>query len=238
MALARLARRSLCAQAVSASRLLAALVAASLAAPSGADDAAGRPPTRIARMPRGIDVSPADRELYAMVTEQPAAARAGAAAPRLRARSAGPTLGASGDPLPGPVDDGSCALLRAGSAATSTQECLRCHARGSHGSHPVDLDYDRFAGGRGELLRSAAEVVRRGLLLPDGRLHCVTCHDGMARWKHHLAVPPGSEIRLAVDRRDPATFDGKGTPWGARATLPPGTDVARRALCTACHAMD
>jgi hypothetical protein len=208
---------------MSASRLLAIAAWLALAAPATAAE------TRPARMPRGIDVSPADRQLYAMVRAQ--AATRGAAA-RVETPAPAPVAALA------PLDDGSCALLRAGSAATPTQECLRCHDRGSHGSHPVDLDYGRYGGGPGEMLRPAAEVVRRGLLLPDGKLHCVTCHDGMSRWKHHLVVPPGGEIRLAVDRSDPATFDRPGVPWGARATLPEKTDVGRRALCTACHAMD
>ena len=97
-----------------------------------------------------------------------------------------------------------CLLARVSRQAASTRLCLSCHdgslgsshlagpAAGSAsgpGAHPVDVSYeDAFR--RGRRLRPSFEVSRR-LMLPDGKLTCVTCHDGASTERAHVAVTMG-----------------------------------------------
>lgn len=113
-----------------------------------------------------------------------------------------------------------------------SRECLACHQPSAHG-HPTDIDY-ASAQSANPGLRPIEEVVRRGVFLPNGELRCNTCHDGRSPWKHHLALPPGSTPRPAVDPRDPATYDER------ESLQPPaaGAAVTARPLCLGCHALD
>jgi hypothetical protein len=140
-----------------------------------------------------------------------------------------------------------CALSSPTSDTLDTQTCLECHAGAGggalHGSHPTDLDYDAAEGqaGRPGALRPIDEVVRRGVLLPEGRLHCVTCHDARSPWASKIALPPGSVAVPAVNPRDPSTYEGRES-WRTpdpRAPVPPaGSAVSPSPLCIACHALD
>jgi hypothetical protein len=142
-------------------------------------------------------------------------------------------LGAPAEPAPTPEP---CALSKPGAAAVPSSECLRCHPRRGHA---VDVDY-AYAYGRSSWgLRSEEEVVRRGVLLPQGRLECVTCHDGRSAWKYRLALPAGAPAIPAVIAGRPETY-GNGATWrtaGASSlpVLPPGTQVSPAPLCAACH---
>jgi predicted CXXCH cytochrome family protein len=105
------------------------------------------------------------------------------------------TLGSSGTTA-------GCLLPTVDRATATTRLCLSCHdgslgtshlpgpAVGSAagpGMHPVDVGYEA-ALQRGRRLRPRFEVSRR-LAMPDGRLTCVTCHDGASQEPAHLAVP-------------------------------------------------
>jgi hypothetical protein len=130
----------------------------------------------------------------------------------------------------------SCALLVPGSEDATVADCRRCHA-GSGSGHPVGLDYGHASGGRGGgiPLRTGAEAVRRGAFLPGGELRCTTCHARSSPWRYRLALPPGADVRPAVNPRDPSTYD----PAAARATSAShGSQVGTKPLCLLCHAID
>ena len=145
-------------------------------------------------------------------------------------------LGSGG---PGRAAETGCALAES-SAAPST--CLGCHPHRS--CHPVDLDYGPLAGRSLGALRSEAEVVRRGVLLPGGRVTCHSCHDAGSPWAHKLAFPPGSTVTGAVVPRDSSTYGPRRLPVApmtveeARARFPAGRALSPRPLCLACHAKD
>jgi hypothetical protein len=89
-----------------------------------------------------------------------------------------------------------------------------------------------------------AEVIRRGLFLPDGRMVCLTCHDANSRWGSRLVIPPGSRVVGRVDTRDPSTYesvpppDRRMTVEQAARTLPENTSLGPKPLCLSCHAFD
>ncbi len=132
------------------------------------------------------------------------------------------TTGAASAPAPAA---GSCGLFQPGATTASAESCRACH--GMHSSHPVDLDYSLAEYRSRDSLRPAAEVVKRGVFLPEGKVRCLTCHDPVSKWKHHLALPPGSTVRPAVDPRRPETYRAK------RELV--GNDVSPTPLCKACH---
>jgi predicted CXXCH cytochrome family protein len=91
-----------------------------------------------------------------------------------------------------PYDTG-CALATADRLSTTTRECLTCHDGtlgnihfATRGDHPVDVSYDGRLGGTTRL-RPRFEVSRR-LVMPDGQVRCVTCHDGASTERAHVAV--------------------------------------------------
>jgi hypothetical protein len=134
-----------------------------------------------------------------------------------------------------------CALTASLGAVVPTATCLTCHSEHANASHPVDLDYASVAYRSNDRLRPLAEVVRRGLFLPDGRLECVTCHDGRSPWAAKIALPPGAPALAAVNpsRRD--TYEGRVNWRTATASsvpaLPRGSAVTPTPLCAACHAL-
>jgi hypothetical protein len=85
----------------------------------------------------------------------------------------------------------SCKLFQAAPERVPAQECMTCH--GMHTTHPVELDYEAARLTR-PALRPGAEVIRRGVFLPDGKVQCVSCHDAASRWAYHLAIPPGAQV--------------------------------------------
>lgn len=77
-------------------------------------------------------------------------------------------------------------------------------------------------------------MTARGIILLDGRLRCVTCHDRNSPWKFRIKLPPGSTLLPAVDVTRRATYERSET----LPTPRPGDDVAKKSLCLACHALD
>ena len=101
---------------------------------------------------------------------------------------------------------------RASGNGATTRDCTACHVgfEGRH-SHPVDVDHEaarfRSRGGSGPSLRPAAEVVKRGIFLADGKVTCLTCHDGNSPWKAKIALPPDAQLREPVKPGNPQTYD-------------------------------
>lgn len=145
-----------------------------------------------------------------------------------------------------------CILVQGGGNGATTRDCTACHVglEGRH-SHPVDVDHEsarfRSMRGSGPSLRPAAEVVKRGVFLADGKVTCLTCHDGSSPWKAKLALPPDALLREPVKPGSPQTYDPEqmrpSTMKGLTATsgkqlLPAGTEVSPTPLCKACHSFD
>lgn len=128
-----------------------------------------------------------------------------------------------------------CRLQQRDADAATSRDCLRCHPATGRDDHPVDVDYDRARSARGSGLRPLAEVVRSGVLLPDGQVRCVTCHDGRSPWKYRIALPPGAPARPALNPRDRGSYEGRTSP---ATPLPAGSEVTARPLCLACHSFD
>jgi hypothetical protein len=126
----------------------------------------------------------------------------------------------------------SCKLFQVAPERVPAQECMSCH--GMHTTHPVEIDYEaaRYQG-RSDL-RPAADVVRKGVFLPGGKVACVTCHDPASRWAYHLAIPPGAQVRPSVNPYDPSTYEHP-VPLSPPQALPAGTSVSPTPLCRACH---
>lgn len=100
-----------------------------------------------------------------------------------------------------------CALGRVNRAQTDTRTCLGCHDGTSatgvvyqrpgelghtgqsamHSSHPVDVDY-QLAWSRKPGLLNPSGALPENLMLPSGKVSCVTCHDGASREKNHVSV--------------------------------------------------
>jgi hypothetical protein len=144
-----------------------------------------------------------------------------------------------GSPLHAAQAADTCTLADT-TAAPST--CRACHAFTR--CHPYDVDYARLASASRGALRTAEEVIRRGLFLPEGRMTCHTCHDAGSWWGQRLVIPPTSRVSARVVPGDASTYDAANpkiqsmTVEQARATLPRDTDLSPKPLCLACHARD
>jgi hypothetical protein len=159
---------------------------------------------------------------------------------------------ASADPMTAPVGEerSLCHLGRQMADGSSSSECTLCHAGGSkgpqlHTSHPFDVDHDLARTGSraaASSLRPAAEVVRRGVFLPGGKVTCLTCHDGRSPWRYRLALPPDALVRDPVVPGNARTYDPELrsrqqplTVAAAMRILPVGTEVSPTPLCKVCH---
>ena len=135
-----------------------------------------------------------------------------------------------------------------GAAERSTSEsCVACHRTGGTApadpGHPVGVDYEARRAGSAAL-RPAAEVVKRGVFLPGGKIECLTCHDPASPYRNHIVLPPGLEPAIAVNPRDRSTYAdptasaarSRALKSEAQAGLRPA--ITPRPLCLACHAVD
>jgi hypothetical protein len=133
------------------------------------------------------------------------------------------------------IQPDTCGLLHPASDTATSSTCLTCHSRHSSGGHPYDVVHPRLGSGVGaRVIRPIAQVLQRGLILPDGEIRCITCHDRNSPWMYHIRLPPGTRPTHAVDVRRPATYENP----GALPPLKPGDDVGKKPLCLVCHALD
>ncbi|MFL5272871.1 MAG: cytochrome c3 family protein [Anaeromyxobacteraceae bacterium] len=87
-----------------------------------------------------------------------------------------------------------CTLRTEDRTAATVQACVSCHdglVTGAHafvgiGEHPVDVSYDSAAA-RNLRLLTRFQVSRR-IYLPEGKITCVSCHDGASAEPNHTAV--------------------------------------------------
>ncbi|GAO01160.1 hypothetical protein [Anaeromyxobacter sp. PSR-1] len=150
-------------------------------------------------------------------------------------RAAAPALLCAAAALPPPAAaqwDGATARweeIHPPLADAPVEACVACHEEAlmPNGNHPVGRVY---APGAASSLRPRAEVERRGVALPDGRVHCWSCHALRSRWRYHLAIPEGAATRPRVVPGDPSPYE-----HASGAPLPPGADVSPKPLCQACH---
>ena len=104
-----------------------------------------------------------------------------------------------------PTVNNVCTLSSADRAATDSFKCLSCHdgtvaksvvGSDPHGEqHPVEIDYaPRAAQGYGRLVPRPPPA----LVLTNGKVTCMTCHDGSSSEPHHTAMSmSGSAMCLA-----------------------------------------
>lgn len=124
-----------------------------------------------------------------------------------------------------------CELDDVGSERATSQSCVRCHAQ--QRSHPYDIDYANAAAAQHTGYAPAEQVVRAGVLLPNGEIRCVTCHDRRSPWKYKIALPPGATPSPSVTARmRDGTFE---RPGAAPAHPVPGSEVTATPLCNVCH---
>jgi hypothetical protein len=166
-------------------------------------------------------------------------ARADAALPSGGVAGRGSTPGAALVAVTGDAGEGeaTCKMLSVNGDALSVATCLQCHpSHAGDRSHSVGGEYvqdERLS------LRPIAEVVKRGIFLPGGQIHCLTCHDARSPWKNHIALPAGAVARSAVDPHSPATYMNASVARDSSApVLPPGSAVTPTPLCMACHNYD
>jgi predicted CXXCH cytochrome family protein len=97
------------------------------------------------------------------------------------------------------LTEAGCILPSVARETASARACLSCHdgtfgtthlaaragTAAGPGVHPVGVSYELAAARR--RLRPRYEVSRR-LVMPDGLVTCVTCHDGASPEPFHLAM--------------------------------------------------
>ncbi|ACL65789.1 conserved hypothetical protein [Anaeromyxobacter dehalogenans 2CP-1] len=133
---------------------------------------------------------------------------------------------------PAQTEPGRWDEIHAGLLSEPVSTCVGCHEEAArlHAAHPVDVTYAPDASG---MLRPRAEVERRGVALPDGKVHCWSCHSASSRWRFHLFLPQATTARRRVIPGVESTYeDQQGD------VLVDGSDVSPKPLCLACHAFD
>jgi len=100
-----------------------------------------------------------------------------------------------------------CALGRLDRTQATSRTCLSCHdgttgsgvsytlARaeptvplsGMHSSHPIEVTYGAAQARRPRTLVPEA-LLPAALVLPEGKVACVTCHDGASNERHHTSI--------------------------------------------------
>jgi hypothetical protein len=130
-----------------------------------------------------------------------------------------------------------CKLFQPGAREAPSSDCTGCHSAG-HGastmgsSHPVEIEYGPAQARGPNGLRQAAEVARRGIPLPKGKVECVTCHDAASPWAKRIALPRGAP---AIPRTDPERRPNWRLVDPRTPPPPPGSEVISAPLCAACH---
>jgi predicted CXXCH cytochrome family protein len=95
--------------------------------------------------------------------------------------------------------DSVCALARVDRARTLSSTCLSCHdgsaapavradAPGGHGIHPVSVSY---AHARAEVAIRVVGPLDARVVLPAGRVECVSCHADQGQGPHKTVVSIG-----------------------------------------------
>ncbi|GEJ57071.1 hypothetical protein AMYX_18120 [Anaeromyxobacter diazotrophicus] len=114
-------------------------------------------------------------------------------------------LAAAAEPAAPPPGQASgpavCALELGAERTTASSVCTGCHdgALGGsfeHGGHRVEIAYAPYPAG----LRPKPEERKVNVVLPGGRITCMTCHDARSALPSHLAAPTGGPVeqRLCV----------------------------------------
>jgi uncharacterized heparinase superfamily protein len=102
----------------------------------------------------------------------------------------------------------------------------------------MDYGQSRQVNGRSRRdLRPLSDLARHGIRLVEGKVTCVTCHDGRSRVAGHLALPPGSVARPTASPLVRAGIEERGPELRVE-DLPQGSAVSPTPLCMACHAFD
>ncbi len=138
-----------------------------------------------------------------------------------------------------------CGLFVTGAKAAASTGCLECHSAGGGAapmehSHPVGIEYGNSRARRPSDFRPSAEVARRGIGVPNGKVECVTCHDAGSKWAARVVLPNGV---VAMARSDPRSSDAGASsrnwriPDPRRTPPPPGSVVVSAPLCAACHTL-
>lgn len=126
-----------------------------------------------------------------------------------------------------------CLFFQPGADQTTAADCMGCH--GMSRTHPVDFDYATAAAGKLGFYRPVEEVLRRGVVLPNGQVKCVTCHDVKSPWADKIALPPGATPTPAVNLARPETYEPSRTQLAQTVRLPAGAAVSPTPLCQSCH---
>ncbi len=101
------------------------------------------------------------------------------------------------DPGPAP-----CGLVPGVRETATVGGCVACHVDFDRGNrHPVDVAFPTFGFRNAHVLRARRDLPP-DVVLRDGRLTCVTCHDGRSTRPFHLALPAdaGQLCRACHDR--------------------------------------
>ncbi len=87
-----------------------------------------------------------------------------------------------------------CSLESGVERTAPSSGCLACHTSLSgnfdHGGHRVDVPYEPY----GKELRAKPEERGVNVVLPGGRITCLTCHDARSKLPDHLAATTAGRV--------------------------------------------